>query len=316
MPDFKHPIVEKLYEVDYFIDRAILQEILDLGKEVIPDLEKIVLDSIERFDEYKEDDFSHHFQMSHALNLLQDLEAEQSLELVLSLTDLPLETLEWWYSDYIFQEYPPLVAKLALNQPEKLIEYLQSSSPRLFKSMVQHALAVVVHLKPHHREQVLSYYQGFLEKTLQNANQLEQVFTERLEPEYDLEIEEYLGYLVGYLKDSGFTELYPQIRELFRLDLISGMITSLEIWENGPLPIKLPQDTFEKYESYKKGHFAQYSPFNPDYEKLKAEREKKEKNWSESLKLGKKSDPVKVEKVGRNDPCPCGSGKKYKKCCG
>jgi preprotein translocase subunit SecA len=22
------------------------------------------------------------------------------------------------------------------------------------------------------------------------------------------------------------------------------------------------------------------------------------------------------EKVGRNDPCPCGSGKKYKNCCG
>ena len=25
---------------------------------------------------------------------------------------------------------------------------------------------------------------------------------------------------------------------------------------------------------------------------------------------------VKKQKVGRNDPCPCGSGKKYKKCCG
>ena len=25
---------------------------------------------------------------------------------------------------------------------------------------------------------------------------------------------------------------------------------------------------------------------------------------------------VKIPKVGRNDPCPCGSGKKYKKCCG
>jgi preprotein translocase subunit SecA len=22
------------------------------------------------------------------------------------------------------------------------------------------------------------------------------------------------------------------------------------------------------------------------------------------------------EKIGRNEPCPCGSGKKYKKCCG
>jgi uncharacterized protein YecA (UPF0149 family) len=25
---------------------------------------------------------------------------------------------------------------------------------------------------------------------------------------------------------------------------------------------------------------------------------------------------VPRKKVGRNDPCPCGSGKKYKKCCG
>ena len=30
-----------------------------------------------------------------------------------------------------------------------------------------------------------------------------------------------------------------------------------------------------------------------------------------------KQRPVKKgNKVGRNDPCPCGSGKKYKKCCG
>ena len=29
-----------------------------------------------------------------------------------------------------------------------------------------------------------------------------------------------------------------------------------------------------------------------------------------------KSTPKKVTKVGRNDPCPCGSGKKYKQCCG
>jgi len=28
-------------------------------------------------------------------------------------------------------------------------------------------------------------------------------------------------------------------------------------------------------------------------------------------------EPLKAaQAVGRNDPCPCGSGKKYKKCCG
>ena len=25
---------------------------------------------------------------------------------------------------------------------------------------------------------------------------------------------------------------------------------------------------------------------------------------------------VKAKKIGRNEPCPCGSGKKYKHCCG
>ena len=30
----------------------------------------------------------------------------------------------------------------------------------------------------------------------------------------------------------------------------------------------------------------------------------------------KKAEPVKRIKIGRNEPCPCGSGKKYKNCCG
>jgi preprotein translocase subunit SecA len=30
----------------------------------------------------------------------------------------------------------------------------------------------------------------------------------------------------------------------------------------------------------------------------------------------KRKPVVKSEKVGRNAPCPCGSGKKYKNCCG
>ena len=32
--------------------------------------------------------------------------------------------------------------------------------------------------------------------------------------------------------------------------------------------------------------------------------------------MNPKAPTVRVEKIGRNAPCPCGSGKKYKKCCG
>ena len=39
-------------------------------------------------------------------------------------------------------------------------------------------------------------------------------------------------------------------------------------------------------------------------------------NRSEQGNEQQKKSPVKVQKVGRNDLCPCGSGLKYKKCCG
>ena len=41
-----------------------------------------------------------------------------------------------------------------------------------------------------------------------------------------------------------------------------------------------------------------------------------ETNYSEMTDEGASKTVRKGPKIGRNDPCPCGSGKKYKKCCG
>jgi SEC-C motif-containing protein len=39
--------------------------------------------------------------------------------------------------------------------------------------------------------------------------------------------------------------------------------------------------------------------------------------WYFQEEANRKNEPiVKGKQPGRNDPCPCGSGKKYKKCCG
>ena len=69
------------------------------------------------------------------------------------------------------------------------------------------------------------------------------------------------------------------------------------------------------------------------------EQEKNKKRWVESrdaldipsdrlgysddtenpgaMATAQKTQPIiNLQKVGRNDPCPCGSGKKYKQCCG
>ncbi|ADL08445.1 preprotein translocase subunit SecA [Thermosediminibacter oceani] len=51
--------------------------------------------------------------------------------------------------------------------------------------------------------------------------------------------------------------------------------------------------------------------------KTAPQRREVARNLSYSHGDGEKPQPVrKGAKVGRNDPCPCGSGKKYKKCCG
>ena len=50
----------------------------------------------------------------------------------------------------------------------------------------------------------------------------------------------------------------------------------------------------------------------PQWDALLTEERRKEL-YKEQKKSG---TVVKEKKVGRNDPCPCGSGKKYKFCCG
>ena len=47
------------------------------------------------------------------------------------------------------------------------------------------------------------------------------------------------------------------------------------------------------------------------------EREEVKNIRTNDGKEGVKNKPKKADnKIGRNDPCPCGSGKKYKQCCG
>lgn len=50
----------------------------------------------------------------------------------------------------------------------------------------------------------------------------------------------------------------------------------------------------------------------PEWDELLSEEKRKELYWEQK----KSNTVVKGKKVGRNDACPCGSGKKYKKCCG
>ncbi len=55
--------------------------------------------------------------------------------------------------------------------------------------------------------------------------------------------------------------------------------------------------------------------------RIRSDQEVKRRQVADRITEGRgdgtvKKQPRRVQKIGRNDPCPCGSGKKYKHCCG
>lgn len=69
---------------------------------------------------------------------------------------------------------------------------------------------------------------------------------------------------------------------------------------------------FEKLFFNMLGAEADYLYSIPAWEKVLSDEKREEivKEYKKSRTVVKEKEP------GRNDPCPCGSGKKYKKCCG
>ncbi|MGF7185306.1 hypothetical protein GGQ84_001392 [Desulfitispora alkaliphila] len=83
-----------------------------------------------------------------------------------------------------------------------------------------------------------------------------------------------------------------QVNEV--MQLVMDLANNTRLWENNG---HTPQEIFEKYEK----------PHLRPLPKEPFEFKGSEESNVISFKTGKK--------VGRNDPCPCGSEKKYKKCC-
>ena len=107
------------------------------------------------------------------------------------------------------------------------------------------------------------------------------------------------------------------VRPVIYMGFLDGINTSLKngeielenLDENSEIELDID---FEKLLYNMLAADAEYLYTLPQWEEvLEADKIK------EIVKAFKKSKTVvKGEKIGRNDPCPCGSGKKYKKCCG
>ena len=131
------------------------------------------------------------------------------------------------------------------------------------------------------------------------------------------------GFYESLLADNEVvTGTIPQLAEKYGIDqmvmvgILDGIIDSLK----QPNPIETMDETTELSLDYDKeklyynmvGAKAEWLYTLPQWDALLTPERRKElyKEQKSSTTI------VKDKKIGRNDPCPCGSGKKYKKCCG
>lgn len=295
-PKFNHPEIETLYQYGLNIPRDLLHEIIELPRvTLIKDLEKIIHESIYRYSYFHELGYDEEKQsfLLHSILLLKEIKAEGSLSEILSFLKLDYDFLNFWLGDHTTSTIWQCLYELGLNNTLALKEFLLIPGIDTFsKSAVTDALCQMVLHVPEKRSEVLEVFSEVF------------TFFSQASIEDNLIDSEFLGLAIGDAIDCQLPELLPIIKTLFDKDMVSrginGDYKAVEKHFNTPAPYSHKRKIHSISEIYD-DVLETWAGYNED--------DSGHTPYSESFQ------PIASEKIGRNDNCPCGSGKKYKKCC-
>ncbi len=320
-PTFALPVFAQLYKRDYFIDNAVLREILALGPETaVPELLKITGHTLDNFDYDDIDggDWFENYHFMHALYLLHDLHAPEVLDVYRRLLRLDSASTEFWFGDELFEEVPGLLARAGQTRLPELLAMLEDPEMLLQHRLVaSDAISRLAREQAELRPAISAFMQAYLRHIIAHADQAAQLFPTDAD-EYGYALEDYLGGLLTDVQEAGLRELEPEIRELHRLGLVDESIAggADDINFDESYPLRPSPDIFTRYQQLR-ALPDNYSPFHPDAAGMARRRAEEEAKYARLRNEALSQQPRQVlPKIGRNDPCPCGSGKKYKKCCG
>lgn len=324
-PSFTHPEIEELYKHGLDIPEEIIESILELPRElVITDLERVLEDAINRYEYFYDeatdrgwDEDRFNFSV-HAILLLTELRSDGSLDRILNLLRQGNEFWEFWYSDLLEDMFSEPVAILAADQLDAITNFVKEPDLDAYcRNIGISALEIIALYNPDRRDEVIEHYDDLIQFHL---NQLD---NDRV---IDTAL---LSFLVWSCVNISADELMPSIRKLYEHKLIhETMVGRLEDvekdikgdileWSNQPETI------FERYESLTTkpimGNFPPPENFTDKIGTLNPFSDFREDDElpAAAMPFQPSFEPATnpYKDVGRNDPCPCGSGKKYKKCC-
>ena len=300
-PEFENSEIEILYKQGADIKRDILHRIMELPREsVIKDLEKILIDSIIRFDYFrKKTDTDIPDAPIHALHLLSALKAEEALDTFFSVLRQDRDYYYFWYGDMLTEDFWRFTYMMGQNQLDRLKDFvLEPNRYTYVRSAVSTAVMHIAFHQQERKEEVIKWYEEVLQYMLDHRNDANvfesKVYLYCLEDIIDVAGKEHLPLILRLYDESLVND-----KDRFTLHEIKKLLVR-HIFDSKVHDIYTSIDQYyDQWQSW----FSK-NDFDSD-------------NKSHSLPQNKPSTSlVAAPKIGRNDPCSCGSGKKYKKCCG
>ena len=294
-----------LKEVEYNdgkFPEEILLKAIDRKEEIIPELLGILEYTNENAEKLADEE--NYIAHIYALYLLAQFREQRAYPLIYNLLNKPHDVLDKLLDDVITEGLPRILASVFDGNEKPLKSIIENEQNEEFvRAAVLDSLVVLVAQGIIPRDEVVIYFQNLFHGGLNweysyvwdalavNCYILhpEETF-EDIELAYDKELISPTSIGFDEIKEQLTKSKESVLEELHNhrnYQLIDDTIHELEWWA-----------CFDQKNDQR---ITFKGDFTGDY----------------NIKQPSVNEPYRVElHVGRNEPCPCGSGKKYKKCCG
>lgn len=312
-PVFSNLEIEALYHHTLRIDPALISNILDLPREsLLEDLHLSLEDAVKRYeyfrDRVEQAPAEEQFPM-HTMFILAELGSESSLPHLLNFMRQGKELLEFWLGDFLSEDVWEIFYHCGQNQLGILLDFVKEPNNYMYaRTAVSTTVQQIALHQPERKTEVMEWYRHILDFMLTKAEDADVT---------DTQLNAFLISDIIPIGAEGFNGL---ITSLYKADIIDPDIVGKLEDVLQDIPVRrgheyekrvLFTDALSRYEDVLKtwNWYESGADLNPLKPAMQAPEHDRFINQSYQMPA------VKDQKAGRNDPCPCGSGKKYKKCC-
>lgn len=285
-------ILRRLERATGKFPRAAVEAAIARREEITPELLRVVADTVDRAQELEAD--SGYMAHLYALFLLAQFRETRAYPLAVRFASLPGDVLDSLCGDFLTEDFGRVLASVSGGELAGIQSVIENEkADQWARGVAVGSLATLVAAGRTSRDDIVSYFADLFRGKLERKQS--HVWDELVSCSCDLYPLELVDDIKKAYEDGLVDPGYVGFEDVER-ELTRGKDVVLAALANNPHR-RLVEDVVKEmgwWACFHEGRAAKTGlPF------------------AAPLPI-KRTKP----KTGRNDPCPCGSGKKYKKCCG